>query len=435
MFARHTRQHTWTFATRMAAAHNGSVASTVGLRPAKRACPPPTSQSQGSEVWQKLTSLGLKPGYVDLGQGKPEFAPASEAVAVAQKALAEALPSQYSPVGGSPALVDAVRRYVERTHGTGSAPADGECTITASATEGLLTAFLATLEPGDEVIVPQPCFPWYIPQLRLAGCIPVPVYLKAEEGFRFSGNALRAVLSPKTRGVIVNSPHNPTGHVCTKEELEEVACICQQHNLLAFADEVYERQTWGGHHHIRLADVRGMRERTLTFGSAGKLFCCTGWRVGWVLGPSTLVSAITRVHSYATYCAPTPLQLGIATALDAALPADGSKGQDAFTIQLRENAATLTSALETKGLRVIQPQGGYFLVADTTPLGVSASEYCERLAEDAKVVAAPMACFYVDNPDPNLVRFALCKTAATVSEAAERIRAQPSLSCKRARSA
>mmetsp|Transcript_91255 Transcript_91255/g.261182 ORF Transcript_91255/g.261182 Transcript_91255/m.261182 type:complete len:416 (-) Transcript_91255:191-1438(-) len=413
----------------VASAASGARAA---LRPAKRACPPVASGSQAAEVWAKLTALGATPGYVDLGQGKPEFAPSAAAVSVAQVALSEAVPSQYSPVAGSPVLISAVRRFVERIHGAAAAPGEGECAITASATEGLFSSFFATLEPGDEVIVPQPAFPWYMPQLRLAGCVPVPVHLKASEGFELRADALQAAITPKTRGLIVNTPHNPTGHVMGVAELESVAAVCREHNLLAFADEVYERQTWGGHQHRRLADIEGMRERTLTFGSAGKLFCCTGWRVGWVLGPASLISAVIRIHSYTTYCAPTPLQLGVAAALDAA-PDDPSK--EPFTQQLQENAATLTAAMEATGGKVLQPQGGYFLVLDTGPLGISAAEYVDILADEAKVVAAPMTSFYSDSPDPNLVRFTLCKTRETVLEAAARIREHMDMSGKRARTA
>jgi len=399
---------------------NGEQAS---LRPSKRALPPPSSGPNHAEYWAKLTALGNTPGYCDLGQGKPEFDPVAEAVQAVTGALSDPRSSQYAPVVGHPKLIGSIQRYEERTFGR--QVGEGECTVVCSATEGLYAAFVATLEPGDEVIVPQPCFPWYVPQLRLAGAVPVSLHLKKEDLFRLTRKELDARVTSKTRGLLINSPHNPTGHVWDEEELTEICDFCKQHNLVLYSDEVYERQVFGSHRHLRAAGMPGMKERTLTIASAGKLFCCTGWRIGWVMGPPELIAAICRVRSYMTYCAPTILQLGISAALDAAL-VDYPK--DPFTLLLKRNADTLAPALKAAGLTVVPPQGGYFLVADTTALKMDAMTFCDLMAEKAKVVAVPMATFYSEDPDPNLVRFALCKTEDTVQEAAARLKQHMSLS-------
>jgi len=290
------------------------------------------------------------------------------------------------------------------------------------------------LDPGDEVICFEPVFPWYVSHVRLAGATAVPVRLQAP-GFAFDEAALAAAFTPRTKALIYNSPHNPTGHVATAAECAAIAALCVRHNVLALADEVYERKTFGGRPEVRLADFPGMRQRTLTVGTASKLFSLTGWRVGWVLGPGALLAGVRTVHSYSTFCAPTPLQAGVAEALRAAAAqhraataaAPGAPpGADESAEAFERNAEVLGGALSDVGLDVIPAEGGYFLVADVAATGLNAGDYCKALIASARVAAVPMDVFYfADDAPRTLVRFALCKRPETIAAAAAAIRAAP----------
>ena len=272
----------------------------------------------------------------------------------------------------------------------------------------------------------EPVFPWYVSHVRLAGATAVPVRLEAP-GFALDASAVAAAYTPRTKAVIYNSPHNPTGHVATAEECGALAALCVRHNVLVVADEVYERKVFGGRQEVRLADFPGMRERTLTVGTASKLFSLTGWRVGWVLGPAALLAGVRTVHSYSTFCAPTPLQAGVAEALrDAARLHREAPGPDASALAFERNARVLGAALADVGLQVIPAEGGYFLVADVAATGLDAGEYCKALIASARVAAVPMDVFYFSGDPPRtLVRFALCKRAETIDAAAAAIRAAP----------
>ncbi len=236
--------------------------------------------------------------------------------------------------------------------------------VTTSGTEGLYACMQAFLDPGDEVICFEPVFPWYVSHARLAGATPVPVRLHPP-GFGLDLGALEKAFTPRTKCVVFNSPHNPTGHVATDAECAGIAALCARHNVLVIADEVYERKVFGGRREVRLADYPGMRERTLTIGTSSKLFSLTGWRVGWVLGPAPLLAGVRTVHSYSTFCAPTPLQAGVAAALrdaaqahrnstmgNAASAAVAGPGPDASSAAFERNAAVLSAALTDVGLEV-----------------------------------------------------------------------------------
>jgi N-succinyldiaminopimelate aminotransferase len=317
--------------------------------------------------------------------------------------------------------------------------------VTTSATEGLYACMQAFLDPGDEVICFEPVFPWYVSHARLAGATPVPVRLSPPH-FALDAAALAAAFTPRTKALVFNSPHNPSGHVATREECEIIAALCVQHNVLVLSDEVYERKVFGGRREVRLADFPGMRERTLTVGTSSKLFSLTGWRVGWLLGPAALLSGVRTLRSYSTFCAPTPLQAGVAAALrhaaeeHAAAQArsddasgrdnDAGPGPDASSAAFERNAAVLAAALTDVGLQVMPAEGGYFLVVDCAATGLNAGDYCKALIAAARVAAVPMDCFYFDErpeaaPPASLVRFALCKRAETIDAAAAAIRAAP----------
>ena len=341
---------------------------------------------------------------------------------------------QYGPVAGLPVLREAISRYEARTFG-GTPPApDVGVAVATSATEALLAAFFAVADPGDEVVVVEPLFPWYPSQLQLAGVTPVPVRMQtpAVDGasFAFPVDDIRRAITPRTRAIVHNTPHNPTGAVATAEETAALARICVEHGLVCISDEVYHRHTFGGHRPRRIADEDGMAERTLTIQSAGKLLNCTGWRVGWCSGPEELVAATNLYRGFTTYCAPSPLQAAVAAALDA-LPADG---QDTNRDIMEANHGDLAAALRRRGLRVYGADGGYFLVADCSPLGVTAMDYCRALVDECGVVCVPLSVFYAperrepDRPgqapppaDDGLLRFALCKSRDYIKQVCTRL--------------
>jgi aspartate/methionine/tyrosine aminotransferase len=264
----------------------------------------------------------------------------------------------------------------------------------------------------------------------------VPITVRAQPpGWHLDESALAAAFTPRTRLLVYNSPHNPTGHTYSRDELGVISRLCSSHNVLAIADEVYEGKTWGGTPELRLRDAPGMAERTITVGSASKLLSLTGWRVGWAIAPSALLDAPRALHSYVTYCAPTPLQLGVAAALRvrtaasaAARAAGHAQPRDPSAPAFQRSAEVLTEALSGVGLTVYPVQGGYFLIADVSATGLTGGEYCKQLIATAAVASVPMEIFYApgDAPPPrSLVRFAICKTLETVTEAARRIRAFP----------
>jgi N-succinyldiaminopimelate aminotransferase len=389
-----------------------------------------------AQTWTEITALARRPGVLSLGQGAPDMGgshPAAAAAAIA--AIDGNTHDQYSPVPGVPALREAIVRYEARVFGGRQPDPDKEIAVSTSATEALLAAFYALTDPGDEVICVEPLFPWYPSQLKLAGAVPVPVRMAAPsadgQSFAFPLDGLRQAITPRTRAIIHNTPHNPTGAVATREETEAIARLCIEHDLVCIADDVYHRHTFDGKPHVRICDMEGMADRTLTINSAGKLLNCTGWRVGWVSGPERLVAATNLYRGFMTYCAPAPFQVAVAAALDA-LPASEDTNRDIMQANYHE----LSAALRTRGLRVYGTDGGYFLVADCAPLGMSSLDYCRQLVDDCGVVCVPLSCFYAPAPrvfeplptaevqpadSDGLLRFALCKSREYIGRCCKRL--------------
>lgn len=303
---------------------------------------------------------------------------------------------------------------------------NSEVLITTSGTESLYAAIFGVLEAGDEVVMFEPAFPWYAPDIRLAGGVLKCVPLRFPD-FRIQEEELRRACTPKTKMIIFNSPHNPTGHVARRDEIDLIAKLCIEHDAVCLSDEVYENFVFDPKltgHHVRMCDVPGMRERTLTVGSASKMFSLTGWRVGWLYGPADLIGACRSVHSYATFCAPTPLQEGVRQALEAATK-DNARVPD--TDYLNElfltNAKRLAKVMEEKfGATSSIPEGGYFLVCDISATGKSDVDFCAFLAQTHGVVAVPMTVFFPSgNTVSNLIRFSICKTPAVIDKAIQAI--------------
>ncbi|MEU8188610.1 pyridoxal phosphate-dependent aminotransferase [Micromonospora carbonacea] len=375
----------------------------------------------GTTIFAEMSALAVRTGAVNLGQGFPDTDGPPEMLAAATEALRGGQ-NQYPPGPGIPALRAAVAAHQRRFWGLEYNP-DDEVVITAGATEAIAASILALCEPGDEVVCFEPYYDSYAASIALAGAVRRPVTLRPEADGRYAFDpaALRAAFGPRTRLVLLNSPHNPTGRVFTREELTLVAELCREHDAYAVTDEVYEHLVFAdaATPHVPLATLPGMRERTLRISSAGKTFSCTGWKVGWVSGPASLVSAALRVKQFLTYVNGAPLQPAVAVAL--ALPdayfAEFSAGMQARRDQL---VAGLTDA----GFGVLTPEGTYFVTADIGPLGGrDGVEFCRSLPARCGVVAVPTQVFYDDvEAGRRLVRFAFCKRPEVLAEAVTRLR-------------
>ncbi|MEO3775943.1 pyridoxal phosphate-dependent aminotransferase [Micromonospora sp. B11E3] len=375
----------------------------------------------GTTVFAEMSALAVRTGAVNLGQGFPDTDGPPEMLAAAAEAL-RAGQNQYPPGPGVPALRAAVAAHQSRFWGLEYDP-DGEIVVTAGATEAIAASVLALCEPGDEVVCFEPYYDSYAASIALAGAVRRPVTLRPGPDGRyvFDPDALRAAFGPRTRLVLLNSPHNPTGKVFTPDELALVAELCREHDAYAVTDEVYEHLVFAdaAAPHVPLATLPGMRERTLRISSAGKTFSCTGWKVGWVSGPAPLVSAVLRVKQFLTFVNAAPLQPAVAVAL--ALP-DAYFTE--FAAGMRARRDQLAAGLTDAGFDVLTPEGTYFVTADVTPLGGrDGIEFCRSLPERCGVVAVPTQVFY-DDPEAGrrLVRFAFCKRPEVLTEAVTRLR-------------
>jgi N-succinyldiaminopimelate aminotransferase len=363
----------------------------------------------GTTVFTEMTALAQAHGAINLGQGFPDTDGPPEAIEAAVAALRGGN-NQYAPLPGVPALREAIRDHQRRHYDL--EPED--LLVTFGATEAIAAALLALCEAGDEVVVLEPYYDSYAACIAFTGAARATVTLRPPE-FALDPDALAAAITPRTRVLLLNTPHNPTGRVLTRVELEAVAQICIAQDLICISDEVYEHLVYDGEH-IPIATLPGMAERTLTVSSIGKSFSFTGWKVGWCSGPAELVAATRTVKQYLTFAGGTPLQHAAAAAL--ALP-------DTVLVELRErlraNRDALTRGLQAAGLKPLRCQGTYFLNAD---VGRDAVSFCRELPERCGVVAIPMGVFYDDaEAGATLVRFAFCKRPEVIAEAACRLRA------------
>lgn len=387
------------------------------------------SRAQETSIFTEMTELARRTGAVNLGQGVPDLdSPASLLADVSKAVLAG--DNQYPPALGLPALRDAVAAHQRRRYGlvyepAGSAGSAGEVLVTTGATEALASAFLALTGPGDEVVAFDPCYDAYPAGARLSGArlVAVPLVPDADGRFALDPDALRAAVTPRTRVLVLNTPHNPAGTVFTRAELATIAEICAARDLTVVTDEVYEHLTYDGAEHVTIAALPGMRERTLTISSAGKTFNVTGWKVGWVCGPARLVAAVAAVKQWLTYASGTPYQAALARALDTA-----EEWAAGLRQTLREGRDLLAGGLTRAGLRPYRAEAGYFLQADIRPLGLGhedGARFCRELPERAGVVAIPTSAFRhaAADPAPWLVRFSFCRRHDALREAAERLSA------------
>ncbi len=371
----------------------------------------------GTTIFAEMSALAVRTGSVNLGQGFPD----TDGPASMLDAAAEALHSghnQYPPGPGIPALRAAIAAH-QREYWRLEYDPDTEVLVTAGATEAIAAAILALCEPGDEVVCFEPYYDSYAASIALAHALRRPVTLRpgADGRYGFDPDQLRGAFGTGTRLVLLNSPHNPTGKVFTRDELALIAALCVEHDAIAVTDEVYEHLGFDGAHQP-LATFPGMRDRTVQISSAGKTFSCTGWKVGWACGPAPLVSAVLRVKQFLTFVNAGPLQPAVAHAL--ALP--GSYFQE-FRADLLAKRDLLVAGLSEAGFRVFVPEGTYFVTADITPLGgTDGVAFCRSLPERCGVVAVPTQVFY-DDPGAGrrVIRFAFCKRPEVLAEAVSRL--------------
>jgi N-succinyldiaminopimelate aminotransferase len=369
----------------------------------------------GTTIFTEMSALAARTGAINLGQGFPDTDGPADVIEAAVEAMRGGH-NQYPPGPGIPALRAAIAAHQRRFHAIELDP-DGEVLVTTGATEAIAAALLALCDDGDEVVTFEPYYDSYAACIALAGARRRTVTLRPP-AYAIDPDALAAAFSPRTRLVLLNSPHNPTGKVFSRAELELVAGHCRERDVLAVTDEVYEHLVYDGREHVPLATLPGMGERTLTISSAGKTFSFTGWKIGWACGPRALVSAVQTAKQFLTFVSGAPFQHAIAYAL--ALP---DAYFESFRAGLQAKRDRLCAGLEAAGLEVLRPAGTYFVNADIRALGErDGHAFCLALPERAGVVAVPTVVFYDDKEVGRpLVRFAFCKRDDVIDDAAARL--------------
>ncbi len=369
----------------------------------------------GTTIFAEMSALAQATGSVNLGQGFPDTDGPQELLEDAVEAIRGGA-NQYPPGRGVPALREAIARHQQHWYGLALDP-DQQVMVTTGATEAIATAVLGLCEPGDEVVVIEPYYDSYAATIALAGAQRRSVALRPPH-FLLDSEQLEAAFSDRTVMVLLNTPHNPTGRVLTVPELQLVADLAVRHDAVVVADEVYEHLVFGDGRHVPIATLPGMAERTLTIGSAGKTFSVTGWKIGWMTGPATLIDAALRVKQFLTFVSGSPFQPAVARALGSPDATFTARASD-----LGRRKDLLRTGLQDAGFGVLDAEAGYFLLADAAPLGGTDSvEFCRELPHRAGVVAIPVQVF-CDEPEPvrSLVRFAFCKQDHVLVEAVERL--------------
>lgn len=385
-------------------------------QPATRIC------GLGETIFAEMSALAAATSSINLGQGFPDSDGPPALLEAARRAITEGH-NQYPPGLGIPELRSAIAEHQHRHYGL-ALDADTDVLVTTGATEALTAAILAFVEPGDEVVALEPFFDSYPAAVQLAGGRLRGVVLDPPD-FAMSAERLRDVVGPRCRVLVLNSPHNPTGAVLSRDELAAVADVAVERDLLVIADEVYEHLTFDGFEHVPISTLPGMAERTLTAGSAGKTFSVTGWKIGWLTGPAELVRAARSVKQYLSYVSGAPFQPAVASALNS---------QDAWVASLRSSLEQrrdlLVDGLRDLGLETYRPAGTYFAVSDVRSWGYDdGAQFCRGLPQWAGVVAIPCSAFYDQNRDPDdnpgrpLVRWTFSKAEPTLTQALRRLAA------------
>ncbi len=369
----------------------------------------------GTTIFTVMSQLAAQHGAVNLGQGFPDFDGPPELREALARAMAEGR-NQYSPMPGIAPLREAIARKISRCYGVSVDPAS-EITVTSGATEAIFAAIAAVISQGDEVIVLDPCYDCYEPAIELAGGRAVHVPLRTPD-FAIDWQRVAAAVSSRTRLIMINSPHNPTGAVIGRSDLDALAALAERHDLLVLSDEVYEHIIFDGIAHASALTHAALAARTFVISSFGKTWHCTGWKVGYCIAPAALTVEFRKVHQYLTFCTFTPAQFAFAEVLDALpqhdqeLPAFYATKRDRFRALLAPSRFSLTPVA-----------GGYFQLADYSAISeIGDAEFCEWLTREVGVAAIPLSAFYAEAPaGQRLIRFCFAKTDATLEAAAERL--------------
>lgn len=366
-------------------------------------------------IFEEMSGLARDLGAVNLGQGFPDD-PGPEAIRARAADLVMNGNNQYPPMAGLPELRQAVAAHYNRTQGL-DLDWKTEVTVTSGATEALAAAFLALVEPGDEVIVFQPVYDAYLPLIRRAGGVPKLVRLSPPH-WRFNREMIEAALTGRTRMVVLNSPHNPAGTVAGAEDLGLLARICVERNLIALCDEVWEQVVFDGLAHTPLMALPGMRERTVKIGSAGKMFGLTGWKVGFMMAAPALTHGLSRAHQFLTFTTPPNLQGAVAYGLE-----DPGQGFSAMRRDLQRSRDRLAAGLTREGFAVLPSSGTYFLNVDLPASGVREPDraFCLRAVTAAGVAAIPVSALYEEDPVTTIVRLCFAKRDETLDAGVERL--------------
>jgi N-succinyldiaminopimelate aminotransferase len=369
----------------------------------------------GTTVFTVMSALAAQHGSINLGQGFPDTEGPADVVQAASDALLDHR-NQYPPMSGVPELRQAVSAANQRFYGL-EIDAASEVVVTSGATEAITASLMALLNPGDEVVLIEPLYDTYLPVVRLLGAIPRLVRLEPPK-WELPRAELAAAFGPKTKAILLNTPMNPTGKVFTAAELAFIAELLVRHDAYAICDEVYEHLTFDGWRHIPLMTLPGMRERCLRIGSAGKTFSLTGWKIGYVSGPASLINVVTKAHQNLTFTSAPNLQRAVAVGL-----AKDDAYFAALSGQLQARRDLLGEGLARIGFGVLPTQGSYFITADFAPLGFGGDDvaFCRHITEAARVTAIPVSAFYEGDAPRHYARFAFCKQPAVLNEALARL--------------
>ena len=379
----------------------------------------------GTTVFSEFSALALKHGAMNLGQGFPDFDGPEAVKEAARKAITDGV-NQYAPSPGLRDLRVAIAEHGARFHGHTGIDPDTMVTVTSGATEAILCVMLGLVDPGDEVVLFEPFYDSYDANVAFIGAKARYVPLRPPDGSHatwwFDRDEVRAAFGPRTRLLVLNSPHNPTGKVFTREELEFLGGLCAEHDVKVLSDEVYEHILFGPARHVRPSLVPSLADRTLTVSSAGKSFSLTGWKIGWIIAPPALRDAVQRAHQFVTFATASPLQAASAAALR--LPDSYFQELRAMYLSKRDR---LLSGLAEAGLKAYAPEGSYFIIADISGRGFADDvAFCRHLVTEVGVAAIPPSVFY--GPEhkhlgQGMARFAFCKTEAVLDEAVRRLKA------------
>ncbi len=378
----------------------------------------------GTTIFSEINMLAREHKAVNLGQGAPDFDGPGEALQAAVDAIHSQM-NQYAPGLGNPKTKEAIAQHALRFYNLTSDPVT-QVAITSGATEAMFAAILGLTDPGDEVVVFEPVYDSYVPNMLMAGVTPRYVTLNAPD-WAFDPAELRAAFTAKTRAIIINTPHNPTGKVYSREELSQIAQLCQEHDVIAITDEVYEHILYDGNVHTPMATLPGMAERTLTISSLGKTFSLTGWKIGWALGPRELVAGLNRSHQFITFAVASPLQEAAASVLGMS-----TTYYEELQTTFQAKRDYMMKALREAGFKVLKSQGSYFIMADwrevAPPEIENDTQFAQWLIKVGGVACIPPGAFYRESHKhlgKHLARFAICKKDETLQAAVERLKALP----------